>query len=132
MARAYVDFSALEEYMLQLNELGADLDAAAPEILQAGAEVALAGMQRRVPKDTHNLEEHLVQGPAQQDGNVHFMEVGLVEADADTARYGTVQEYGSASVEAQSYIRATIAEDKGKIRSAMRSKAKEIIGRLQG
>jgi hypothetical protein len=49
----------------------------------------------------------VIDGP-HQDGNFHYVEVGVVNADADTATYGNVQEYGSPSknIQPQSYIRA--------------------------
>jgi HK97 gp10 family phage protein len=82
-------------------------------------------MKRRVPKDTHNLESHLVIWGPRQDGNFHYILVGLVNADAKTARYGTAQEYGTSSMAAQPYIRPTLDEDKSKAGKAMLEVLKE-------
>jgi hypothetical protein len=78
-------------------------------------------MKQRVPKDTHNLERHLeLVGPV-QDGNFHYVEVGIpASADANTARYGNVQEYGSARTPAQPYIRPTLDHDMSKARAEMK------------
>ena len=92
--------------------------------IDAGQDVALAGMVRRVPKDTHNLELHLVKTAVQQDGNFVYGEVGLIGADAETARYGNAQEYGKANMAAQPYVRPTMDADKRKIRKAMRDSLK--------
>lgn len=109
-----------EEFLERLAAAGKNVDAAAARAVQAGAQAAQAGMRRRAPKDTHNLEAHLVVDGPVQDGNVIVAQVGLLGADADTARYGTAQEYGTANMPAQPFVRPTMAEDKAKIRKAMR------------
>ena len=114
-----------EEYLENLARAGKNIDAITDRALNAGGEVLLKGMRRRVPKDTHNLEDHLVIEGPKKDGNFHYILVGLVNADADTARYGTAQEYGSSSMAAQPYIRPTIDEDKGKAGKAMLEVFKE-------
>lgn len=109
-----------EPFMEQIAKLGKNLDAVVDRALEAGAEVLLDGMQRRVPKDTHNLEEHLkVDGP-HQEGNYHYITIGLMDADAETARYGNAQEYGTSSMAAQPYIRPTLDSDKRKAGAAMK------------
>ena len=109
------------EYLEAIAKAGRDVDAAAAEGLAAGGEILLAGMQRRVPRDTGNLAKSLsVDGP-HQDGNYHYILVGLGKgADADTARYGNAQEYGTSSMAAHPYIRPTINSDMSKARKAMR------------
>lgn len=109
-----------EEFLERIAAAGKNVDHAAATAVQAGADAAKAGMQRRAPKDTHNLEQHLVVDGPHQDGNYVYAEVGLIGADADTARYGTAQEYGTAVMQAQPYIRPALVEDKAKIRKAMR------------
>ncbi len=52
--RARFETKGFEAYLEKLAKAGQDVDAAAQEALQAGGEVLLAGMQRRVPKDTGN------------------------------------------------------------------------------
>ncbi len=118
---ARVTTKGLEESLEALAQLGRDLDAAAGRALLAGGEVLKAGMRRRVPKDTHNLEEHIdIDGP-HRDGNFHYVEVGVVNADAETARYGNAQEYGTSSMAAQPYVRPTVDADKGKASKAMKA-----------
>ena len=108
-----------EEYLENLARAGKDIDAITDRALRAGGEVLLQGMKRRVPKDTGNLEANLkIEGP-KKDGNFHYILVGLVNADGETARYGTAQEYGTSSMAAQPYIRPTIDEDKAKAGKAM-------------
>ena len=110
-----------EEYLEALAKAGQNIDAIADEALLAGGEVLLAGMERRVPKDTHNLEQHLALVGPVQDGNFHYVEVGIPPtADANTARYGNVQEYGSANTPAQSYIRPSLDHDMSKARAEMK------------
>jgi HK97 gp10 family phage protein len=128
MARFSLELSGFDEFLEKLKELGQDVDKAAARALEAGAAVAVAGMQSRVAIDTGNLKEHLGAGKVVLDGNRSTIEVGLVKPDAKTARYAMVQEYGSANVRAHPYIRPTLAEDKSKIRAAMRAELKGIIG----
>ena len=108
------------EYLERLAQAGKNIDAIAGEALLAGGEVLLEGMRRRVPVDTHNLQNHLKLAGPTQDGNFSYVEVGLVGADAETARYGNVQEFGSSSMAAQPYVRPTMDEDMKKARAKMK------------
>lgn len=119
-SRVKISTKGLMESLEALSQLGRDLDAVAGEALLAGGEVLKDGMKRRVPKDTHNLEDHIIIDGPHQDGNLHYIEVGVIGADEDTARYGNAQEYGTSSMPAQPYIRPTVDEDKGKVSKAMK------------
>jgi len=115
-----LETKGFSEYLERLAKAGRDIDAVSGEALAAGGEILLNGMVTRVPVDTHNLQSHLkVDGP-HQDGNFHYVEVGLVRADADTARYGNVQEFGSSNTPAQPYIRPTLDGDMSKARAEMK------------
>ena len=109
----------LEAYLENIAAAGENVDEAATRAIEAGTEVAQVGMRKRVRKDTHNLEKHIqIKGP-QKDGNFVFAEVGLIQdrafTDAETARYGVANEFGTTSMPAQSYIRSTMRIDKRKI-----------------
>jgi HK97 gp10 family phage protein len=108
------------EYLERVVKAGNDVDAVAGEALAAGGEILLSGMEQRVARDTGNLAENLECSEPKQDGNFIYIEVGLLNPDADTARYGNVQEFGSATTAAQPYIRPTLDSDMGKARAAMR------------
>lgn len=120
----------LQEMMERLAEAEEDIDSAAGEMLDAGADVALAGMKRRVPVDTGKLRDSLKKGPVKQGGNRSTIEIGLIDAPGEVVRYGTVQEFGSSSVSAKSYLRGTMKEDKSKIRRAMKNVLQKILDRL--
>lgn len=125
----YISTKGFDEYLEKLAAAGRDVDVSAQKALLAGAEVAKKGMQRRAPKDEHNLEKHIkIDGP-HQEGNFSYADVGVIHkkefTDADTARYGNSQEYGTSSMPAHPYIRPTIKGDSGKVRSAMRKSLKE-------
>lgn len=118
-----LDLKGLHEYMEHLAQAGEDVDAAAARAVLTGAELAQDGMVRRVPVDKGNLRDHIqIKGP-DQDGNYISVEVGLIHdrnyTDAETARYGNAQEYGTSSMAAQPYIRPTMQGDRRKIRQAM-------------
>lgn len=124
--RGTISLKGFDEYLERVAKAGRDVDKAAAEAVAAGGDVLLEGMQRRVPKDTYNLEQHLERTEPKRDGNYTFVEVGLSkQADADTARYGNAQEYGSSSMAAQPYIRPTLDEDGSKARAAVGKTLKE-------
>lgn len=111
----------LEEYLEEIVRAGQDIDAAADEALPAGGEVLVQGMKARVAVDTHNLQNHIGMTKPQRDGDFHFIEVGLVgDVDANTARYGNVQEFGSAHTPAHPYVRPALDTEIGKARARMR------------
>jgi HK97 gp10 family phage protein len=124
--RAKLTTSGFSEYLEKLAQAGKDVDQAAAAALEAGGDVLLEGMERRVPKDTHNLEQHLERTEPEQDGNYVFVLVGLSkDTDAATARYGNAQEYGTSSMTAQPYIRPTLDSDMSAARKAMRKVLEE-------
>jgi len=119
--KGWITTKGFAEYLERIAEAGRDVDQAAAEAVRAGGAVLLAGMVRRVPKDTHNLEQHLVATEPVREGNFTFLTVGMREgADAETARYGNAQEYGTSSMAAQPYIRSTMDSDTPRARKAMR------------
>jgi HK97 gp10 family phage protein len=118
-----------EEFLERLSEAGKNVDDAADKALQAGAEVALEIMQRKVAVLTGNLQAHLKVTPPEAEGNYHFIKVGLLtgKTDAATARYGNAQEFGSSSMPAHPFVRPAFAEGRAKIRAAMRDSLKESL-----
>lgn len=124
--RAKITTKGFEETLEALAQMGRNIDPIVDQALGAGGNVLLEGMQRRVPKDTLNLHDHLaLEGPI-QDGNYHYILVGMArDTDAKTARYGNAQEYGTSSMAAQPYIRPTIDEDMRKARREMIDVLKE-------
>ncbi len=119
----------LQQMMEELARLGSsELNETAVEMLEAGADVSLAGMQRRVPVKTGKLKGHLKRGAVQQDGNRSVVEIGILDAPGEVVRYGTAQEYGTSSVPAQSYMRETMKLDRAKIYAAMRKVLQARIG----
>lgn len=119
--KGFLSTKGLSEYIEDLAKAGKDVDAAADRALAVGSEVALDGMKSRVPVDTGNLRDNLSASQPDRDGNFHFVSVGLLSnVDADTARYGNVQEFGSVHTQAQPYVRPTFDADKRKILKAER------------
>ncbi len=126
--KAKLELKGLEQWLEALAAAGADVDQAADQTLSAGADLALTGMKRRAPKDTHNLEQHIVASIPKVEGNQHIVKIGLIGADADTARYGNAQEYGwnskSGHRAGTPYIRPTMDEDRKAIVAAMKASLK--------
>lgn len=120
VVRSKITTKGFEEYLEKLQKAGKDIDRVSDQALSAGGEILLAGMMTRVPVDTHNLSNHLAVDGPKTDGNFHYIWVGIVNPDAETARYGNVQEYGSAHTAAQPYIRPTFDGDMSKARAEMK------------
>jgi HK97 gp10 family phage protein len=94
--------------------------------LFAGGQVLLQSMERRVPRDTGNLAKSLSVSEVQQDGNLVYVDVGLLsDVDGETARYGTAQEFGTSKMAAQPYVRPAFDEDGKRAKAAMRESLKE-------
>lgn len=120
--RTKLTTKGLEETLEALAKAGADLDAAVAEGLKAGGQVLLDGMLERVPRDTGNLAGNLsIAGPfLDESESRHYMYVGLNRGvDAETARYGAAQEYGTKSTPPQSFLRATVDADLRRARAEM-------------
>jgi len=120
-SRASLSLKGLDEYLEKIARAGQDVDEAAANAVVAGGDVLLDGMLRRVPIRTGLLSDTLSRTEPVRDGNLVAVEVGMPRnAPADVARYGNVQEYGSAETAAQPYIRPTIDQDAAKARQAQR------------
>lgn len=113
----------LNDYFEQLARAGEDVDAVAAEVIAEGGFEMQAEMQSLVPIDTGNLYEHIQMDGPKQEGNFTFVDVGVIhvasQTDAETARYGNVMEYGSATTAAQPYIRPALKRKKGVVKQAM-------------
>jgi hypothetical protein len=120
--QAKFPLKGFEAYLEDIQQAGLDIDGAAQRALTKGAPILQNEMLRLVPVgdaaegDEHpgNLKEHIqIDGP-HQEGNVNFIEVGVIHdssfTDAMTSIYGNVQEYGSPSkhIPPHPYIRPSI------------------------
>ena len=110
-----------EAYLEKLNAAGVNIDQVADEALQAGSAVLLEGMQRRAPKLTGHLKGRIqVVGP-EDDGNFHFVKVGIFHIQRPEESYFLYQEYGTPHAAAHPYMRPTFDEDMPRARAAMRA-----------
>lgn len=124
--RAYLSTRGFDAFLEELAAIGANIDEAVADALNVGADVLLEGMQERVKVLTGNLKSKLRKSDVKRDGNFYYIEVGLLRGtDADSARYGNSQEYGTSSMPAHPYIRPTFDEDGTKARRAMKDYLRE-------
>jgi len=117
-----------EEYLERIARAGINIDDSADKALLAGGEEIQEEMLRHVPQFTMNLAKHIqIKGPI-RDGNYHFVEVGVIHdaafTDANTARYGNAQEYGSVKNVAHPYIRPGMKIGKSAATKAMKESLK--------
>jgi HK97 gp10 family phage protein len=101
--------NGFDEYLEKIARAGTNIDASVDKALLVGGVVIQEEMITNTPLLTGNLAEHIqIKGP-ERDGNYHSIEVGLIHdsafTDAETARYGNAQEYGSVKNAAHPYIR---------------------------
>jgi HK97 gp10 family phage protein len=136
VTQGYFDLKGMGEYLEEIAKAGVDIDSAAQRALVKGADILQVEMQSLVPigdaahGDPHpgNLLAHIkIKGPL-QDGNFNYVEVGVINdidfTDAETAIYGNVQEYGSATNKAQPYIRPAIDNKRRAVMAAMKESLK--------
>jgi len=117
MAKAKLNTYGFDEYIKLLEATAESLVPAATRANLAGAEVAKQGMRERVPKDEHDLENHIVIGKPVIGANEVTVSVGVLDAGAEIARYGTAQEFGTSSMPASPYVRPTMKKDAKKMRA---------------
>jgi HK97 gp10 family phage protein len=124
--RYVMSLKGLDDFLEAFAQAGQNVDQAVAQALQAGGDEILDEMLSRVPvgkapHDPHpgNLMRHLVRTPAAISGHFVSVTVGLQDGtDAETAIYGNVQEYGSAHVAAQPYIRPAFDKNRSAVRKA--------------
>ena len=114
--------TGMSEWLEKIGQAGKDVDDSAARAVMAGAEVAQAGMIDRAPELTGKLKAHIkIKGPTQEGNEISAL-VGVIHdkayTDAETARYGMAQEFGTSSMPAHPYIRPTLKADNRKIRGA--------------
>lgn len=122
--RLRLELKGFDEYLAKIAALGRDIDEAAAKGLLAGAEIIQDSMRDLAPVDTGNLRAHIkIKGPL-RDGNFTYVDVGLINeityTDPVTARYGNVQEYGSANTPAHPFIRPGIDHARKAAMAALR------------
>jgi len=126
VTKATLNVKGLDEYIEKIQQAGLDIDAAAQRALMKGGAILETEMEALVPFDKGDLKAHVnIDGPY-IDGNYNFIEVGVVNADAEIAIIGNVQEYGSPSknIPAQPYIRPAIDGKRAVVVKAFRDSLK--------
>lgn len=119
MARSRLDVKGFEEYLEKLAQAGADVDSITDEALKEGGEILRAGMEARAPEDQGHLKSKIeMQGPV-NDGNFHYVKVGMFNVDREKEMYFFYQENGSPRNAPHPYIRPTFNEDMKKARAKM-------------
>jgi HK97 gp10 family phage protein len=137
--KGFFSVKGLEEYLEKVVKAGQNIDTAAGRAVEAGAQVVFDNMLDRVPVDTGNLKAHLQatgKTELQHDGNLQFIEIGLLDLGAAKAGYakpgkrskrktypreflyGVVLEYGKSNMAAQPYIRPAFDNNRSKVRNA--------------
>ena len=127
--RSNFSLRGMSEWLEKIGQTGKNVDDSAAKAVMAGAKVAQEGMIDRAPEKTGNLKANIkIKGPIQEGNEISAL-VGVIHdkayTDAETARYGMAQEYGTSSMSAHPYIRPTLKADNRKIRGAERKVLKE-------
>lgn len=131
-----LELRGFDEYLEKIAKAGKDVDQAAANAVVAGGDALLEGMKERAPVYDNDparpdvtpglLRDTLTRSEPSQSGNFVSVYVGVPkDAPKQVAIYGLVQEYGTASVPSQPYVRPAIDEDKAKVRKAQRESLKK-------
>jgi hypothetical protein len=131
MAKVTLTLDGYEAYLEELQKAGEDIDLVAEQCLDAGADVLVAGMQRRAPYD--RIKKVIRKTVIMADGNKRYLYVGVLRGtDAETARIAAVWEFGGRTtpspknprrkprpgIRMKPYIRPTLRNDARKARAA--------------
>ena len=120
--KATLSTKGFADFLELIAEMGEDVNEAAVEALNAGADVIQAGMKKRAPKRTHRLENAIDKSDVMVEGNEITIEIGLLHGgDKEANRYGPVNEFGKANMAAQPFVRPTMKEDGNKANQAMKA-----------
>jgi len=132
MAKVTLTLEGFEEYLDALMKAGQDIDKVAEQCLEAGADVLVAGMQKRAPYQ--EIKQACRMTKVMADGNKRYLYLGVLRGtDAETVRIAAVWEFGGRTspspknprrhprpgIRAKPYIRPTLRNDAKKARAAM-------------
>jgi hypothetical protein len=127
VTKATLNVKGLAEYLESIQQAGLDIDAASQRALMRGGVVLEAEMDALAPVgESGDLKSAVVLDGPYRDGNFNYVEVGVINASAEVATYGNVQEYGSPSknIPAQPYIRPSIDNKRAAVMREVRESLK--------
>lgn len=122
--KATLKLEGFEKYLEELVKAGKEIDRIAEEGLEKGADVFVAGMQRRAPYGRIRLR--IRKSGMGRDGNKRYVYVGVLRGE--DARIANVWEFGGPgnkpgrlhrAITARPFIRPSLRQDASKARRAM-------------
>lgn len=117
--RGRFTLNGISEYIEEIARAGLNVDEKVAEVISDIGVQFRDEMKAIVPVDTGNLRNHItVEGP-KRDGNFNYIEIGVLDADKDTAIYSNVIEYGSTRQAAQPYFRPVMKGKKAVMKAAL-------------
>ncbi len=124
--KATLTLDGYDEYIAELMKAERDIDLVAEEGLEAGADVFVAGMQRRAPHA--RIRRRIRKSGMGRDGNKRYLYVGVLkDTPAEEARIANVYEFGGPGkkagrlhrrIQARPYIRPSLRQDARRARDA--------------
>jgi len=123
--------NGLEQYLENIQRAGNDVDVAASEAVDAGAEIVFEDVQANAPvlkKDDPRrvkgqLKSDVYRTEVQHDGDYHFVVVGVDEKK--DLPYETFVEYGTSDTAAQPFFRPGFDNNRNKVHAAEREILKD-------
>ena len=97
----------------------------ADKALDKGADIILQGQKNNAPVDTGRLKNSLVKGDKKGTGEKREINIGLIKADRDVARYGYVQKHGTSSMNGKKWIKNAWASNKQQANEAIKESIME-------
>lgn len=119
-------FSGIDDALDELRKMGEDVDRLGPAAALAGAQAAVAEMEKTVPVRTGGLKGHIaIDGPHHTLADGHFCDVyptGTKKNGRKRERYetvGFVLEYGRSNMPANPWMRTAVEQNADAIADAM-------------
>lgn len=132
MAKVTLTLDGFDEYLEELRKAEKDIDLVAEQCLDAGANVLVAGMQKRAPYGL--IKQAIRKTVIMADGNKRYLYLGVLRGtDPETARIASVWEFGGRTtpspknpkrkprpgIKMKPYIRPALRNDSRKARAEM-------------
>jgi HK97 gp10 family phage protein len=140
--RATLNLDGFDEYMEELVRAEKDIDLVAEDCLEVGADVIVAGMQRRAPFE--RIRRRIRKSAMGRDGNKRYIYVGVLrDTPEEEARIANVWEFGGRTspspknlrrkprpgIRARPFIRPALRQDAKQARTRMEDKFEDWLER---
>ena len=122
------EITGMDEMMAKLTKMGKNIEAVTEKALMAGAEILKAEIEVKAPKDTLNLEKHIVISKVYKkaDGEA-FVEVG---PSLGKGFYGPMNEWGTSKMRGTPFVEPAFLAKKDEVLAAIADEVRKVINNV--